>query len=34
MTNKYIEVYYQLASILQIIPVYKMLGSKKKKKIV
>lgn len=31
MTNKYIKVYYQLASILQIIPVYKMLGSKKKR---
>lgn len=31
MTNKYIKIYYQLTSILQIIPVYKMLGSKKKK---
>lgn len=32
MTNKYIKISYQLVSILQIIPVYKMLGSKKKKK--
>lgn len=33
MTNKYIKIYYQLASILQIITVYKMLRFQKNDRI-